>query len=94
MEIQLTPDQEAFVREAIAGGRIASAEEAVAQALLLWEERERTRLEILAALDEAEADLARGDFIEITEDSMRSLADAVKQRGRARLAREQSTASR
>lgn len=94
MEIHLTPEQEAFVRHAVASGRLSGPEEAVEQALALWEERERTRLEILAALDEAEADIAAGRFIEITEESMKQLAEEVKQRGRARLAAERSVAVR
>ena len=49
MDICLTPDQEAFIREAIESGRFLRAEEAVQEALLLWEERERTRAGILAA---------------------------------------------
>jgi len=57
----------------------------------LWEERERTRAEILAAVDAAEASLARGDGRAITKESMRELADEVKQRGRARLANEPSS---
>ena len=85
MEIHLTPDQEAFVREAIASGRLHRAEEAVEQALAMWEERERRRLEILVALDAAESDIARGDSIVITEESMKQLADDVKRRGRAQL---------
>ena len=85
MEVYLTPDQEAFVRTAIASGRLQRAEEAVEQALSLWEERERTRMEILAALDAAEGSIARGEGIEITEQSMKDLADEIKQRGRARL---------
>ena len=60
----------------------------------MWEERERTRMEILAALDDAEVDLAHGDYIEITEESMKKLAEEVKQCGRARLAAEQATAVR
>jgi putative addiction module CopG family antidote len=51
MEVRLTPDQEAFVRQAIESGRLHRPEEAVAEALSLWEERERTRAEILAAVD-------------------------------------------
>jgi antitoxin ParD1/3/4 len=85
MEVHLTPDQEAFVRAAIASGRLESAEDAVKQALSLWEQRERSRMEILAALDAAEASIARGEGIEITEESMKELAEKVKQRGRARL---------
>jgi Arc/MetJ-type ribon-helix-helix transcriptional regulator len=86
MEVRLTPDQEAFVRQAIESGRLQRAEDAVEEALLLWEERERTRAEILAAVDVAEASLARGEGRLITtEQSARELADEVKQRGRARL---------
>ncbi len=90
MEVELTPDQQAFVREAIASGRIHRESDAVREALSLWEERERTRAEILAAVEEAEASLARGEGRIITEDSMRELAESVKQRGRARLAAEQN----
>jgi putative addiction module CopG family antidote len=49
MDVQLTPDQEAFVRQAIESGRLGREEDAVKEALSLWEERERTRAEILAA---------------------------------------------
>jgi len=94
MEIHFTPDQEAFVRDAIASGRLKSAEEAVSQALSLWEERERRRLEILAALDAAEASIARGDGIEITEESMKELAEDVKRRGRASLVDEHPVPAR
>jgi Arc/MetJ-type ribon-helix-helix transcriptional regulator len=86
MEVQLTPDQQAFVRQAIASGRLDREEDAVREALLFWEERERTRAEILAAVGKAEASLARGQGRTITESSMRDLAEQVKQRGRARLA--------
>jgi Arc/MetJ-type ribon-helix-helix transcriptional regulator len=90
MEIQLTHDQKAFARQAIETGRIHHEEEAVREALALWETRERTRSEILTALDMAEASLARGAGREITERSMIDLAEDVKQRGRARFAAEQT----
>jgi Arc/MetJ-type ribon-helix-helix transcriptional regulator len=94
MEVQLTPDQRAFVRQAIASGRLRREEDAVMEALSLWEERERTRAEILAAVDEAEASLARGEGRAITQESMRELAQQVSQRGRARLAAERHTPHR
>jgi Arc/MetJ-type ribon-helix-helix transcriptional regulator len=90
MEVQLTPDQQAFVRHAIESGRLHREEEAVQEALAMWEERERTRAEILAAVDKAEASLARGEGRNISEQSMRELAGEVKKRGRARLAAEHS----
>jgi Arc/MetJ-type ribon-helix-helix transcriptional regulator len=85
------PDQRAFVRQAIESGRLHREEDALQEALSLWEERERTRAEILTAVDAAEASLARGEGRSITQESMQQLADEVKQRGRARLAAEQST---
>jgi putative addiction module CopG family antidote len=86
MEVRLTPDQEAFVRQGIEAGRFHRAEDAVAEALSLWEERERTRAEILAAVDVAEAAMARGEGREIaSEQDARNLANEIKQRGRARL---------
>jgi putative addiction module CopG family antidote len=83
MEIHLTPDQEAFVREAIASGRLHRAEEAVEQALAMWEERERRRVEILAALDVAEADIKAGRFTEYTEDNLPQLAEELKREARS-----------
>ena len=91
MEVQLTPDQKSFVRQTIESGRLRREEDAVKEALSLWEERERRRLEIFAAVDEAEASLARGEGRTITQESMRELAEDVKRRGRARLVAEQQT---
>jgi putative addiction module CopG family antidote len=90
MKIELTPDQRAFVRDAVASGRIRSEDDAIREALALWEHRERARAEILANLAAAEAALARGEGRTITEESMRELAAEVKQRGRIRLAAAQA----
>jgi len=91
MKVDFTPDQIAFIRQAIQTGRLQSEEDAVQEALRLWEERERARAEILAAVDVAEASLTRGEGRAITQQSMREFAEEVKQRGRARLAAEQPT---
>jgi Arc/MetJ-type ribon-helix-helix transcriptional regulator len=88
MEITLTADQEAFVRQAIKMGRIDRAGDAVTEALLLWEERERQRSEFLTSLDDARASIARGEGVPITRESMRAVAEDVKRRGRERLAAE------
>lgn len=91
MDIRLTLDQEAFVRRAIETRRLARPEDAVHEALALWEERERRRAEILAEVDEAEASLAHGEGTPITEQAMKELAANVKRQGRARLKRTAST---
>lgn len=85
MEVQLTSDQEALVRQAIATGRVARPEDAMREALDLWEERERRRAQILASVDAAEASLAQGEGLPITQQSMGKLAEEVKRRGRTRL---------
>jgi Arc/MetJ-type ribon-helix-helix transcriptional regulator len=85
MQVELTPDQRAFVLRAIESGRLRSEEDAVQEALVLWEERERQRIEFLSTLDEARASIARGEGREITQESMQQLAHEVKERGHARL---------
>ena len=90
MEIQLTPDQQAFIRQGVATGRFQSEADAVAEALALWEERERRRAEILAAVDAAEVSLDCGEGIDVTEESMHELAEDVKHRGRERLEAERA----
>jgi putative addiction module CopG family antidote len=85
MNIHLTPDQEAFVRLGIESGRYQSAADAIRHALSLWEERERTRAEILSSVDKAEASLARGKGRIITRESMQKLAKEINERGRKRL---------
>jgi Arc/MetJ-type ribon-helix-helix transcriptional regulator len=85
MEVTLTSDQRAFARHAVETGRLRSEEEAVAEALALWEERERRRVEFRSTLDEARASLARGEGREITQESVSALSAEVRERGRARL---------
>ncbi len=91
MEVHLTADQEAFIRQAIETGRLHRKEDAVQEAMSLWEERERRRLEILVAVDQAEASLARGEGRRITSrGEVTQLASDIKRRGMARLASEQN----
>ena len=94
MNVELTPDQRAFVQRAIESGRFTSEEEAVKEALALWEERERRRLEIVAMIDDADASLARGEGREFTKESTPALVDEIKQRLRRRIATERSATSR
>jgi putative addiction module CopG family antidote len=61
MEISLTPDQETFIRQGIEAGRFHATEEAVREAMSLWEERERRQLETLARGDRAEPLLTGGE---------------------------------
>jgi putative addiction module CopG family antidote len=83
MEIHLSPDQEAFIRQAIASGRYQSVDDAVRDALARWEENERTRMELMAALDQAESDLEAGRYSEYTAETLPKLADELKREARA-----------
>ena len=93
MEVQLTSDQKALARRAVEAGRLQAEEDAVQEALALWEERERRRLEFLASINDARASLARGERREISPESMRQLSAQVKERGRARLIAELAQAN-
>jgi putative addiction module CopG family antidote len=94
VNFKLTPDQQAFVQKAIACGRFNRDEEAVQEAMKLWEERERRRLEIVAMIDEADASVARGEGRDFTRESTQALADEIKDRLRRRIVAERSTTSR
>lgn len=83
MEVHLTAEQEAFVRQAIESGRLERAEDAVEQALSLWETRERARFDILRALDQAERDLESGTFTVYSDEELPGLAVELKREARA-----------
>jgi Arc/MetJ-type ribon-helix-helix transcriptional regulator len=86
MDVHLTDDQLALIRDAMETGRLQSEEDAIRQAMLLWEERERRRVEILAAVDGSEASLARGEGRSVTSrEASAQLAEAVKLRALKRL---------
>lgn len=86
MEVHLTSDQETLIRHAIESGRLRHEEDALREALALWEDRERRRAEILAAVDVAEASLSRGEGrIVKSREQAKDLAGDVKRRGLARL---------
>ncbi|MGH9609117.1 MAG: hypothetical protein ACRD34_05520 [Bryobacteraceae bacterium] len=92
MEVELTPEQDGFVRLAIETGRLQHEEDALREAMQLWEERERRRLEIVAAIETAEASLARGEGRRVTTpEQFAKLNEDIRRRGIARLSAEQNT---
>jgi len=89
MEFNLSADQQAFIREGIESGRLRNHEDAFEQAMALWEERERRRMEILAAVEASEASLTQGTGRRITtREQATQLAEDIKRRGMDRLAAE------
>ena len=60
MEVHLTSDQQALARRAVETGHLHREEDAIDEALGLWEERERQRIAFLATIDEARTTLDQG----------------------------------
>lgn len=89
MDVQLTPDQRAFARQAIESRRFHTEQDAVREALALWEQQERRRQEILAAVERADASHARGEGRRVSSrEDAAQLAEDMKRRGMERLAHE------
>jgi len=73
MVVHLTPELEEFVRAKLETGRYGSEDEVVADALRLLDERDR-RLALESALDQGEADLREGRFVEVADgDELKAL---------------------
>jgi len=85
MQVELTPEQSTFAELGILEGRFRNREEAVLQALALWEKRERARVELLASLDLAEQSFVAGEGDEYSVDSLPGLVESVAVRGKTRL---------
>jgi putative addiction module CopG family antidote len=90
MKVELTTHQEDFIRKAVASGRFATVEAAVRHAISCWEEGERARIEVLAALDEAEADLEAGRYADYSHTVLPKIAKELKREAREFRARYQS----
>ena len=82
MEIPISPEKEAFIKQAVASGRYRTAEDAVGDALERWEREERNRIELLASLDEGEADLEAGQYTDHTNATLSKLAADLKREAR------------
>jgi putative addiction module CopG family antidote len=87
MQVELTPAQASFIDLGIQEGRFRNSEEAIREALALWEERERARIELLASLDSAEQALDAGEGEEYTIGTLSSLVQSVQERGVTRLSK-------
>ena len=81
MIVQLSPRTEALIREQIAGGRFATADEVVQEALRLLDERDR-RDRLRAALAVGDEQYARGQVVPWTPDFMQRLMVEAEERTR------------
>ena len=86
MQIELTPAQNSFIDLGIQEGRFQNRDEAVRQALAEWEDRQRSRAELLVSLELADQSLDDHAGEEYTLDSLPQLAHSIAERGRKKLA--------
>jgi putative addiction module CopG family antidote len=86
MEIDLTPEQKSFVHLGVEQGRFKDSADAVNHALDQWVERERSRLELLAAIDAGDESPEQDDIVLDSEGDLAEFIKGIEQRGRARLA--------
>ena len=82
MEVRLTPEQEAFIRQGIERGDYRNPEEALCEALGQWEDRRRAVAELRAAIEEADEDIAAGRIDEYDDTTLGQLADELKREAR------------
>jgi Arc/MetJ-type ribon-helix-helix transcriptional regulator len=86
MEIELTPEQKSFVHLGVEQGRFKDSADAVNHALDQWVERERSRLELLTAIDAGDDSLEQDDIVLDSDEDLAEFIKGIEQRGRARLA--------
>ena len=85
MQIQLSPEQRSFVEMGIQQGRFRDPEEAMQEALSLWIERERVRLELLAEIEAGDDSPRENDTVLDSDEEIADFLAGVEQRGLVRL---------
>jgi Arc/MetJ-type ribon-helix-helix transcriptional regulator len=85
MQIELTPEQEAFVQQGIQNGRFQDRVDAMHRAMDHFVERERNRYELILSLDGAESSLRAGEGKTYSDETLHELVEDVERRGLARL---------
>ena len=86
MFASLPPDLEAFIQSEVAGGKYASTDDAVSEAVRLLRERENHLACLKSDIDEGLAAFENGDVITVeTADDLQALINDVSRRGRERL---------
>lgn len=89
----LTPRTEELINEQLRLGKYHTAAEVIEDALDALIEREKF-LALKRDLEEADAEIERGEYSEYDCDTIHELAEAVKARGLERLAEERRNGSR
>jgi antitoxin ParD1/3/4 len=85
MTVEIPPEHQEFVKDAIARGEFKTESEVIGEALRLLEERrtatERLRREIQLGIDE----LDRGEHVDYDDKSLKEFFEQIKAEGRAAL---------
>lgn len=87
MNVSLTPELERLVNEKVESGLYQTASEVVREALRLLKERDLAREELRVDVQAGPDQLARGEGRAYDRVSGRRLAERIKARGRAALAK-------
>ncbi|MGA2258380.1 MAG: hypothetical protein ABSG53_27260 [Thermoguttaceae bacterium] len=80
MNTELSPENELFIRQAVAAGVFSDREHALDEAVGLLKNRQS----ILAHIDEGTRQLREGDYIEVDQGGLRGFFDEIQTRGRRR----------
>ncbi len=84
--ISLTEHQDRFIDTAVASGQYQNASEVLRDGLRLLEQRQAEDAaklaRLLAAIDEGDADLARGDYVEVSDEQLGDWLSGLGQTGR------------
>ena len=91
MNVSLPPELEKLVQEKVASGLYQTASEVVREGLRLLKERDDRQTSLREAIQESLTQLETGKYQEYTADTLADLAQAVKDRGRQRLAERQKS---
>lgn len=87
MNVSLTPELEKLVQEKVASGLYQTASEVIREGLRLLKERDdRQTAALREAIQEGLTQLETGTYQEYTDATLADLTQAVKARGRQRLA--------
>jgi antitoxin ParD1/3/4 len=80
MSIELTPQTEALIRQKVASGRYASADEAIATAVRLLDEHDRRMDWLRSKMASAAEQVKHGDVVELTDAFLAELDREVDER--------------
>ena len=87
MNVSLTPELEKLVQDKVASGLYQTASEVIRESLRLLKERDEHRQAALReAIQDGLTQLEHGAYQDYTDATLKDSAQAVKQRGRERLA--------